>query len=228
MNHSNEIIKRYATILSGKKLDDGFIIKEINNTTSYDFYKKRLYRLVPELKKYDSCIFFSHCSASIYNSKNKIFIDKDGLIKEISESSRILNSELKKEKYIVSIDLKLLKKCLELDCIPSDEIEEIIKRVRNATSAEIEQEKKYTFKENSNPCEDFKKIISVLNLTEPKFIENVDTYYDCENILETCRINVRKRVNNDIVEYTVKRPLSDKSSIYSTLPRCTLIDSSPI
>lgn len=213
MNHSNEIIKRYATILSGKKLDDGFIIREINNTTSYDFYKKRLYRLVPELKKYDSCIFFSHCSASIYNSKNKIFIDKDGLIREISESSRILNSELKKEKYIVSIDLKLLKKCLELDCIPSDEIEEIIKRVRNATSAEIEQEKKYTFKENSNPCEDFKKIISVLNLTEPKFIENVDTYYDCENILETCRINVRKRVNNDIVEYTVKRPLSDKSSI---------------
>lgn len=212
MESEDLTIKRYANLLTNKKLDNNFIIREINNATTYDFYKKRLYSLIPELEKYSNCIFESYCNASIYNSKNKIFIDKDGLIKEISESSKILNSELKKDKYIISIDLQLLRKSLELDNVPLDKINDIIERVKKVTSTEIEQEKKYTFK-SINPCQDFKKIVKALNLNNPKFIENIDTYYDYNNILETYRINVRKRECDGRIEYTVKRPLNDKSSI---------------
>jgi HD superfamily phosphohydrolase len=39
----NEIIKRYACLLSTRKIDDNFIVKEINDKNSYDFYKAKLY-----------------------------------------------------------------------------------------------------------------------------------------------------------------------------------------
>lgn len=214
-SNSNPVIRRYANLLVNRKIDSSFIIKELNNKSSFDFYMNRLYNAVPELKKYDKCVFESNSKISIYNKDNKIFINKDGLIQDISECSKILNSELKKEKFLVAVDLELLRKCLKLDNVVDVEINRIIENVKKATTVEIEQEKKYTFSKEKavNPIEDFKKIADSLKLTNPKCINNIDTYYDDNNILETYRIAVRKREKNGIDEWTIKKPLNDKSSI---------------
>lgn len=215
LTNENESIKRYANLLSLRKLDEGFIIKEINSLDSYNYYKSKLLVKVPELERYSACLFESNTNISIYNKTNKIFINKSGLIQDISDSSKILNSELKKDKYLIAVDLVLLRKLLMKDNINNQEIEKIIKKIKKATSIEIEQEKKYIFpKEFSvNPKEEFKQIREKLELGDAEYIENDDTYYDQNNILETYRIAVRKRVSNGKTEWTVKRPLNDKSSI---------------
>ena len=41
----------------------------------------------------------------------------------------------------------------------------------------------------------------------------MDTYFDCEDTLEKYRINVRRRISGGKEEWTVKRPLDDKTSI---------------
>ena len=214
LNNPDPITSRYAKLLYNRQIDEHFIIVEINNQEKYEYYQVELFSKVPILANYPECFLESNCKSSIY-SGNKIFIRKDGLIKDISECSKILNSELKKEKYILGIDLDLLKTLLKKDGRSPEEIKDIIKETLKATANEIEQEKKYVFTDeaNINPIKGFKIVRDELGLKEAQYIENVDTYYDCESILEKYRINVRRRVSNGDEEWTVKRPLNDKTSI---------------
>lgn len=214
LNNPDPIISRYAKLLYNRQIDEHFIIVEINNQEKYEYYRVELFSKVPILANYPECFLESNCKSSIY-SGNKIFIRKDGLIKDISECSKILNSELKKEKYILGIDLDLLRTLLKKDGRSFGKIKDIIKEIKKATANEIEQEKKYVFTDetNINPIEGFKIVRDELGLGEAQYIENVDTYYDCESILEKYRINVRRRVSNGDEEWTVKRPLNDKTSI---------------
>ena len=214
LNNPDPIISRYAKLLYNRQIDEHFIIAEINNQEKYEYYCAELFSKVPILANYPECFLESNCKSSIY-SGNKIFIRKDGLIKDISECSKILNSELKKEKYILGIDLDLLRTLLKKDGRSPEEIKDIIKEIKKATANEIEQEKKYVFTDeaNINPIKGFKIVRDELGLGEAQYIENVDTYYDCESILEKYRINVRRRVSNGDEEWTVKRPLNDKTSI---------------
>ena len=214
LNNPDPITSRYAKLLYNRQIDEHFIIVEINNQEKYEYYQVELFSKVPILANYSECFLESNCKSSIY-SGNKIFIRKDGLIKDISECSKILNSELKKEKYILGIDLDLLKTLLKKDGRSPEEIKDIIKETLKATANEIEQEKKYVFTDeaNINPIKGFKIVRDELGLGEAQYIENVDTYYDCESILEKYRINVRRRVSNGDEEWTVKRPLNDKTSI---------------
>jgi HD superfamily phosphohydrolase len=216
LSNNDIITKRYANLLFYRKLDDFFIIKEINNEKSYLIYKSRLFKLVPELYKYSDCFFESHYKISIYNRKNKIFINKDGLIQDISDNSKILNSELKKDKYIFGIDLLLLQKMLQQDYISDETIKNIITKIKNATKLEIEQEKKYIFCEEltKKPSKEFKLIEKSFNLQNAEYIQHIDIYYDDElNTLKQNRIALRKRIFNDKCEWTLKRPLIDKTSI---------------
>lgn len=214
LNNPDPITSRYAKLLYNRQIDEHFIIVEINNQEKYEYYQVELFSKVPILANYSECFLESNCKSSIY-SGNKIFIRKDGLIKDISECSKILNSELKKEKYILGIDLDLLRTLLKKDGRSPEEIKDIIKEIKKATANEIEQEKKYVFTDeaNINPIKGFKIVRDELGLGEAQYIENVDTYYDCESILEKYRINVRRRVSNGDEEWTVKRPLNDKTSI---------------
>lgn len=214
LNNPDPIISRYAKLLYNRQIDEHFIIVEINNQEKYEYYQVELFSKVPILANYPECFLESKCKSSIY-SGNKIFIRKDGLIKDISECSKILNSELKKEKYILGIDLDLLRTLLKKDGRSPEEIKDIIKEIKKATANEIEQEKKYVFTDEANikSTEGFKIVRDELGLGEAQYIENVDTYYDCESILEKYRINVRRRVSNGDEEWTVKRPLNDKTSI---------------
>lgn len=214
LSSSDIIIRRYASMLSVRKLDENILVKEINDKNSFIFYRSKLLSKVPELQKYSACLFESECSISIYNENNKIFINKLGLIQDLSDCTKILNPNLTKEKYIIAIDLLLLRRLLELDNVREDEIDEIIRKVRNATAVEIEQERKYTFSSSSKcPKKEFKIIKEEFNLGLAEYIENYDTYYDYDGILESFRIAVRKRVSDGKVEWTVKKPLTDKSSI---------------
>lgn len=214
LKSSDEVIRRYAARLSVRKLDDDFLVKELNDKNGFKFYKNKLFSIVPELKKYSECLFESNSTMSIYNKSNKIFINKLGLIQDLSECTRILNSDLTKEKYIIAIDIFLLRKLLKQDNVKEEEIARIIANVKRATAVEIEQEKKYTFSSLSkDPKKEFKLIREALNLGTAEYIENYDTYYDYKGILEQARIAVRKREVAGKVEWTVKKPLTDKSSI---------------
>lgn len=209
-------LRRYASILNTLKLDQEYLIKEINDRASFTFFQNKIYTSIPELANYPEVIITNQSKISIYNSDNKIFINNHGLIEDISECSKILNSELKKDKYIIGIDLYLLKKLLRKDSYSESKISEIIKKINKLMSNEIEQEKKYTLKDNiTDPLAAFKIIRDNLNLSKPKYIKNMDTYFtDSEGILRSHRIAVRKRIGEDgEIEYTIKRPLKDKSSI---------------
>lgn len=78
----------------------------------------------------------------------------------------------------------------------------------------VEIEKKYIFNEYStNPFEEFKIVKNLLDLKNPKYIINSDTYYDTNDILKSMNINVRKRETNNNIEYTIKRKINDKDNI---------------
>lgn len=216
LNSSDSIIKRYASILNSRKLDNSFIIKEMDNKESYDFFCKSLVSKIPELKHYEECLFQANSKVSIYNKDNKVFINKSGLIQDISESSKILNLDLYKENYIVAIDINLLELQLEQSGYSKEDILNIIEKIKKAMSVEIEQEKKYIFDNNNNReelQEKFEIIAKELQLKNPTLITNYDTYFDCNDILESKRIALRKREVNGNTEWTLKRPLSDKSSV---------------
>ncbi len=210
---ANPIIRRYAQMLSTKTIADGIMFKEMNNSQSFDFNVKKIMSGVPDLANYSECIFLDSVLIDIYKKKNKVYIKKGGLIKDISECSKILNSDLVKERHVLAVDLYALEYALRRDGKTEQEIATILKKVKKALSPEIEQEKKYTFNElSSNPKEDFKKIVQALKLQECKFIENYDDYYDDMGILSEFYINLRKRSGNED-EWTLKRPVKDNSSI---------------
>ena len=77
---------------------------------------------------------------------------------------------------------------------------------------DIELEKKYVFRKD-DPINNFKIIAKDLQLKNPKSTLNEDIYYDFEDTLEAFKINVRKRINNDNEEWTIKKPLSEITSI---------------
>lgn len=213
--NKDEVTKRYAELLSSRKLDDNFLIKEINEKNVYENYKSRIFSNIPELNNYKAALFESFCKVKIYNQDNKIFINKGGIIQDISQCSKILNSNLYKEKYIIGVDITLLKKLLLNDGKSKEEIDIIIKKIRKLISPEIEQEKKYTFKKDSiSPKEGFKLIKEKLGLDNPEYIKNLDTYYDDigENLSKE-RIAIRKRISGNEEEWNVKKPIKDKTSI---------------
>ncbi len=213
-SNSDPVIRRYARILQTRQIDDGILFKEINDKGSFEFFKSKVRNAVLELADYDDCVFLDSCVIDIYNKKNKIYIKKNGLIQDLSECSKILNSNLHKEKHIYGVDLVVLEERLRRDGKTQEQIDKIIKKVKKVMSPEIEQEKKYTFNENSSdPKEDFKKIKESLELGGAKFIENLDVYFDNEGILETRKINLRRRGNGAEVEWTIKRPVKDYTSI---------------
>ena len=211
LDSADETIKRYASLLSTRKLDSDILIKEINEKTAYDFFKNKLFANVAELINYSDCFLETTSSIKIYNKDNKVFINKDGLIQDIMESSKILNSELEKEKYVLAVDLNLLAKLLNRDNIDS---KEIISKIKKAFKIEIEQEKKYIFSEHLKTSSAGSQIVKKeLNLRNPKYTENHDIYYDENDMLENHRIALRKRITKDKIEYTLKRPLNDSTSI---------------
>ncbi len=76
----------------------------------------------------------------------------------------------------------------------------------------IEKEKKYVLKNGTDKTarEMFNSVIERFNLTSPKFINNMDVYYDKNNILDAYGINIRKRIVKGELVYTVKRPTKEK------------------
>lgn len=216
LNCDNEVLQRYAYLLHYRVIDSSIIVREINDKAKFDFFQSKVHNAVPELANYPECIYTSDSFISTYSKKNKIYINKGGIIQDISDSSKILNSELTKGKYAMGIDVLLLKRLLVRDNVPQDKIDSIIKKVQKAMSNEIEQEKKYTFNNlSTDPKTDFKRIRDGLGLIKPKFVTNYDTYYeDSEGILKKLKINIRKRVKeNGEYEWTVKRPVKDQTSI---------------
>jgi len=208
------IIRRYAEIMSKKNIDENFVLKEFTNKNEYDVFITQLYEMYPFLNNND-IVLLSSANISIYNKNNKILINKDGIIKDIIEVSKILNSDLNKEKYVVSIDLVILKELLIKNSIEEQTINEIIKYISEYFGNKIEMEKKYCFNEDvENPKEEFKEMIKSLNLSSHTYIENIDTYYeDTLGVLAENNISVRKRVTNDKQEWTIKRLLQDNTSI---------------
>lgn len=208
---SPDFIKRDAKILLNKSLDDNFVYKEINNKTTYDLFKERLISYVPELQSISNSLLESFCKVDVYSEKNKVYIRKNGLVQDLSKCSQILNSELKKEKYVIAIDLLALAKELERMGINEIDIKKKIEKIKEAMSVEVEQEKKFTFNSlSSSPVEDFESIKAFFNLGNGSFSKNNDIYYDYEGVLASNKINVRHRVGDT---WTIKRPLTDKSSI---------------
>jgi len=208
---SDPIIRRYAKMLSLRNIDDNVKYKEFDSEVRAEFFYSRIMNAVPELRDYQDVILRDSVNISIYNRKNKIYIRKGGLIQDISECSKILNSDLQKEKHLVGVDIAVLRMQLEKDGKTKEEIDSIIKRIEKAMSPEIEQEKKYRFNSLSlSPVEDFKKIKSTLGLGNPKYIVNDDTYYDKDKKLYSMHINLRKRGEG---EWTLKRPVEDQTSI---------------
>lgn len=207
-------IKRYAEILSKKNVDEFFVFKGFTDKNSYNVFITQLYEMYPFLKN-DDIVLTSSANIIIYNKNNKIIINKDGIIKDISEVSKILNTELKKEKYVVSIDLVILKELLRKNNIEEKNINKIIKGISEYFGNKIEQEKKYCFNEETvSPKKEFKEIGNALKLGIPSYIENIDTYYeDTLGLLEENNISVRKRVTKDNQEWTIKRLLQDNTSI---------------
>lgn len=214
LNNKDLCIRRYSDILLNKSIDENFVLKEFSDKNSYDVFITQLYEMYPFLSNTD-IVLQSSANISVYNKKNKILINKDGIIKDIGNVSKILNTELKKQKFVVSIDLVILKEMLRKNNIEEDKINEIIKQISEYFGNKIEQEKKYCFSDNvENPKDEFKKISSILNLKEPSYIENIDTYYEDEfGLLEEYKISVRKRITNGKEEFTIKRPLEDNTSI---------------
>ncbi|HBA38125.1 MAG TPA: hypothetical protein DCY94_05335 [Firmicutes bacterium] len=213
-NDTNEIARRYARFLSTRSIDTDIIHKEINDFSSFEFEKNKILNAVPELKSHPNCIFVDSVNINIYNQKNKVFIKKGGLIRDIKECSRILNSDLRKEKHIFAVDLVALEHSLKRAGKTKEEIASIIKRIKKAMSPEIEQEKKYTFNEKStDPKTDFAEIKRCLNLGSCKLIENDDVYYDKDGVLQELHINLRRREKENETEWTLKRPVKDSSSI---------------
>jgi len=208
-------VRRYAEILSKKSIDEYFVIKEFSEKNSYDVFLKQLFETFPVLNDIKEVVLTSFANISIYNKNNKILINKDGIIKDISEVSKILNSDLKKENFVVSIDLVILKELLRKNDVEEQTVNKIIKEINEYFGTKIEKEKKYCFNEESvNPKDEFKLISSNLKLGESTYLENKDTYYeDIDGVLDENRISVRKRITNSKEEWTIKRPLLDSTSI---------------
>lgn len=209
-----ETIKRDAKLLLNKSLDDNFIYKEINNGNTYNLFKERLITTIPELQSVPNSILESFCSVNVYSEKNKVYIRKDGVILDLSQCSKILNSELKKEKYIIAIDFLSLIRELERQNMPKAKIGKIISKIKEMMGDEIEQEKKFTFNSlSTDPKADFEKIKAFLNLGNGDFFRNNDVYYDENGLLDANKINVRYRNVQSGGVWTAKRPLIDQSSI---------------
>jgi len=169
-------VRRYAEILSKKSIDEYFVIKEFSEKNSYDVFLKQLFETFPVLNDIKEVVLTSFANISIYNKNNKILINKDGIIKDISEVSKILNSDLKKENFVVSIDLVILKELLRKNDVEEQTVNKIIKEINEYFGTKIEKEKKYCFNEESvNPKDEFKLISSNLKLGESTYLENKDT-----------------------------------------------------
>lgn len=209
-----DIIKRDAKLLLDKSLDSNFIYKEINSKTTYDTFKERLIETIPELQSVPNSILESFCSVNVYSEKNKVYIRKYGVILDLSRCSKILNSELKKEKYIIAIDFLSLIREFERQNLPKVKIEKIISKIKEMMGDEIEQEKKFTFNSlSTDPKKDFEQIKAFMNLGDGDFFKNNDVYYDENGVLDASKINVRYRSVQSGGVWTVKRPLIDQSSI---------------
>ncbi|MCI8498205.1 MAG: hypothetical protein HFG33_02255 [Bacilli bacterium] len=210
---NNPLIRRYAGLLSTKSIDSDFFFKEVDNESIFDFTVRKIMNAIPELANYEDCFFLDSVLMDIYNKKNKVYISKAGLIRELSECSKILNANLRKEKHIFAVDIITLEYSLRRDGKTEKEISSIIKKLRKLLSPEIEQEKKYIFNDNSkDPLGEFKQVQGILDLHDGSYKENDDQYYDLLGILNSEHINLRQR-NSEDMEWTLKRPVKDSSSI---------------
>lgn len=210
------ILNRYATLLENRVLDEDVQIKEVSDKEVFDNLKNRLLKRVPILKEFNQCFFETSSQINIYNKKNKILINKDGLIQDISDYFEILNSYLKKEKFVLAVDINLLISLMNKKGFSPQDIASTVQEIKKCLSLDLEQEKKYGFSKEYyiNPSDGFSIVKETLGLKDAKYITNVDVYYDHNDILESRNINVRKRICSDgKQEWTVKRPLSDKTSI---------------
>lgn len=198
------IISRYSKLLINRDIDNSILFKEFNNQESLILFKDKLFRKYPILKEYSDYIFISSSLINIYNKNKKIYINKNGIIDELSNVSDMINSNLKSERYIIGIDLYVLRNIFNLD----------LNEIENYFKNEVEIEKKYIFNNNSsNPTEEFKLIKEKLKLSNSKYLINSDIYYDNDDILKNMNINVRRREVDGKVEYTIKRIINDQSSV---------------
>jgi hypothetical protein len=207
------VTKRYTDIILNRQIDENIKYKVFQNKTQYRFFLNKVYTDYPFIKKYNEAVATISSKTNIYSSKNRIYINSNGLIKDINECP-ILNSNLVKEKHIFAIDFVLLKYLLEKD--NCKDVDNVIANINNIYNPEIEEEKKYTF--TSNNQDEINKNIELLkgtlNLENRKDIINEDIYYDDENgLLGEMRITVRNRKTKDKDVWNVKIPIIDKSSI---------------
>ncbi len=195
-------------MLYNRVVDDAILIKEVNSSRDADALKANLYMIVPELKDYDEAVYQNYSKINLYKKEYKILIKKDGIIRDITECSDILNREITKEKYVFGVDLFLLRRLLEQNLVSKEKIEDIIARVQTVLSGQINQERKYIIG-GEYPKEDFKNIRDNFNLGLANFIRYDDTYYEDKDVLlRQLGIKVRKRVNElGEVIWTIKRPI---------------------
>jgi HD superfamily phosphohydrolase len=207
LENSDYIIKRYLQIILGKEIDQDIVYRVFNSKQEYDYFTDYLKSNFSFLNESESFINISD-KMSIYSSKNRIFINHNGVIKEMSDC-KILNSNLCEEKYIVGIDFGILNRELNLE-------KDIYETLKSKFELDIEQEKKYTFLVDND--DDFNKqvelIIKDLNVKVGKATYNLDLYYTSDdNCLSRKRVTVRNRRTKNKNIWNVKIPLDDKSSI---------------
>lgn len=114
----NPLTRRYAELLSARSIDSGVIFKEVDNESTFDFTVRKIKNAIPDLANYEDCFFLDSVLMDIYNKKNKVFIRKGGLIQELSDCSKILNANLRKEKHIFAVDVVTLEYSLKRDGKP--------------------------------------------------------------------------------------------------------------
>jgi len=207
------ITKRYTNIILNRQIDKNIKCKTFQNESQFSFFLNKLYTDYPFLREFNEAVVTTSSKTNIYSSKNRIYINSNGLIKDINECP-ILNSNLVKEKHIFAIDFVLLKYLLEKNNYK--EVDNILDDINNIYNSEIEEEKKYTFtSDNQDEIEeDIKVLKDTLNLENKKDIVNEDDYYDNENgLLGEMRITVRNRKTSDKDVWNIKIPIIDKSSI---------------
>ncbi len=216
LNSSDPIISRYAKLLHYKEIDASVLVQEFSDALDFVNFKNKLISFVPETSLLAEAVLEETRTINIYSPKNKIYMRKNGIITDISECSKILNSELCKVKQVYSIDLELAAIILSNKGYSTEQIKNILRKILKCYEPEIEQEKKYEFISDASSdeiAETIFKIKEKLNLVNSKNDNNEDKYYDDDNhTLGFNSINLRKRVVNGIEEFTLKRKIEDSSS----------------
>lgn len=198
-------IKRLSDIVINKRLDYNFKYLIFNNKDAYNYFLNKIKIKYSDLNL-DKSLFTTSNKLNIYSNKNRIYIKKKDIIIDMKECP-ILNSNLKREKYMVGVDFMLLTYLNNYSNI------DMVNALKNEFLPQLEFERKYTYAENDSINNTKNNMIKYFGLKLPNYVINSDIYYDNNNKLKEKGIILRNRVVNDTNVWNIKEKLTDKSSV---------------